>query len=155
MHRIAAIAAAVLIVVACGALTVQGPAAPDQAEQQQTPDGEAPSPAQRSEQRGSDEWCARSLCGCWEPATLHYRAELRDAEGAPAADVEMFCHGEEAPIARSDVNGVLEFEIETERSPGCGYQRCRNMTLRDPQGRFADKAITAFMTGIIALEPAS
>jgi hypothetical protein len=67
----------------------------------------------------------------------------------------MYCHGEEAPIATSGEDGVLAFEIETQRSPGCGYQRCRNTMLRDPHGRFVDTPLlTARNERIFTLERA-
>ncbi len=149
MYRSTTSAVLALIVVACGPAAVEAP--PPAAEIEKVATGEAPAPMQR----GSDAWCARNLCGCWEDATLRYSAELRDAAGAPAAGVEAVCHGEETPIVRSGADGVLAFEIATQQSPGCGYQRCSNMLLRDPQGRFAEKPVTAWIDGVITLEPAT
>lgn len=158
MYRSAAVLAFV-VVVACGRVVVQAPLEPaaraeepvEAVETAQTSDAPPAPPMQR----GSDAWCARSLCGCWEDATLRFTTTLRDAGGAPADGVEAFCHGEDAPIARSDAEGVLAFEIATQRSPGCGYQRCRNMVLRDPQGRFAERPVTSGTTGVVTLEPAN
>jgi hypothetical protein len=138
----------ILFAAACGPLRAE---APGQEPPPATPPaGEA---AENSEpisrppvQRGSDEWCARSFCGCWEDVTLRYSARIVDADGAPVEGVDAVCHGETEPIATSSAGGVLAFEIATQTSPGCGYQRCRIMTLADPQGRFADKEIVAGVT---------
>ena len=136
---------AILLAAACGPFRAEAPGdespppAPPPAEIAQNSEPVTQPPARR----GSDEWCARSFCGCWEDITLRYSARIVDAGGAPAAGVSAVCHGETEPIATSSADGVLAFEIETQTSPGCGYQRCRNMTLTDPQGRFDDKAIVA------------
>jgi hypothetical protein len=127
------------------------PASEAPAQTETVASGEAAPATPEPQQRSSDEWCARAFCGCWEATTLRYRAELRDAAGAPATGVDLYCQGEETPIARSDADGVLAFEIETERSPGCGYRRCRNMALRDPQGRYAEKPVTPYVDGPVTL----
>jgi hypothetical protein len=151
MHRLAALSAAALVAAACGVLTTETPASPEQTAEQQAPS--APEPPAQPVQRGADAWCARSFCGCWQDATLQYRAQLHDAAGAPVTGVEAICHGEDAAVAQSGADGVLAFEIATQWSPGCKYQRCRNMTLHDPQGRYADQAVTAWTTDV-TLEPA-
>jgi hypothetical protein len=107
-----------------------------------TAQNQSPPPVQRS----SDEWCARAFCGCWEDFTLSYSARIVGADGAPAEGIVAVCRGDEEPVATSSSDGVLAFEVATQRSPGCGYQRCRFMTLTDPQGRFADKEVNVGST---------
>lgn len=155
MYRSAASAVFALIVVACSRVA-EAPSAssapPDEVQKVET--SEAP-PRPAPVQRGSDEWCPSSFCGCWEAATYNYRIELRDAAGGSAAGVDAICYGEQTPVARSDAGGVLAFQIATQHSPGCGYERCRNMVLRDPQGRFAERPVTSGTTGVVTLEAAN
>jgi hypothetical protein len=143
--------AAVVLVAACGPLTAQTPGAPAPQAPAEVAQQESPAPQQSS----ADAYCARSLCGCWRPATLHYRAQVVDADGATVEGVDAICRGETEPLTQTSAAGVLEFEIATQQSPGCGYQRCRIMTLSDPQARFANKEVIAVSTNgaTLILEP--
>lgn len=77
--------------------------------------------------------CSMSLCGCWESVTMTFDATVQDASTMmPLVGIELVCKGEATAIATSDAAGKLSFSIQTMSSPGCGFERCNNMTLRDP-----------------------
>ncbi|MBK9262946.1 MAG: hypothetical protein IPM54_24470 [Polyangiaceae bacterium] len=87
---------------------------------------------------GGDD-CGMSLCGCWEDTTMTFDATVEDASTMmPLSGIELFCKGEDTAIAVSDAAGKLIFSIETKSSPGCGFERCTNMTLHDPNGAHMD-----------------
>jgi hypothetical protein len=80
-----------------------------------------------------------SFCGCWEPVTLTFSANVKNGQtGSPAAGIELYCAGEADPVAVSDAMGVVAFSVETMSSPGCGPERCLNLRLHDPAGALAD-----------------
>ena len=89
--------------------------------------------------------CGMSLCGCWTPSHLAFATRLQDNAGQPASGIDATCHGDSTPIAHSDAQGRLSFEIDTPYSPGCHWQRCTNLSFSDPQHRFADKPTTVFL----------
>lgn len=88
---------------------------------------------------GQEGGCANSLCGCSEPATLEYEATTIDIQtDAVVAGVEVYCLGEDTPIATSDAAGLVGFSIETMLSPGCGYDRCNNLRFHATVGPYVD-----------------
>ncbi len=97
--------------------------------------------------------CARSLCGCWEDHTLAYEnAVVDESTEAPLEGITLTCMGEDEPIATSDADGSVGFEIETRRSPGCGYERCRNLRFEDPTGAYEPIERTVFQSETIEME---
>lgn len=79
------------------------------------------------------------VCGCPVDATLTFTATVQDkATGMPLSNIELFCFGEKTPVATSDAMGALNFSIQTQEIPGCGYSRCTNLRLHDPSGAKLD-----------------
>jgi hypothetical protein len=102
-------------------------------------DGNASDSSEGSAESGREGGCGSSLCGCSEPATLEYEATTIDIQtDAPVAGVEVFCLGEDTPIATSDDAGLVGFSIETMLSPGCGYDRCNNLRFHATAGPYED-----------------
>ena len=82
-----------------------------------------------------NEVCAKGICGCWEPATLDVAGDVRNSQlSDPVADVAVSCDSEATPVATTDANGSFSFSLETEVSPGCGYQRCAVLVFTPPAG---------------------
>jgi len=75
---------------------------------------------------------------------MTFSATIQDTSMMPIVGIELFCFGEDMPIAVSDATGTLTFSIQTQMSPGCGYARCNNLRLRDPSGKRADLEGTYF-----------
>jgi hypothetical protein len=75
---------------------------------------------------------------------MTFDATIQDASMMPLVGIELFCFGEDIPIAVSDAAGTLGFSIQTQFSPGCKYERCTNMRLHDPAGKRADLEGTYF-----------
>lgn len=92
----------------------------------------------------SSEECAISFCGCTEDTTMTFDATIQDASMMPLVGIELFCFGENMPIAVSDDMGKFSFSIQTQMSPGCGYARCNNMRVHDPSGKYVDLEGTYF-----------
>jgi hypothetical protein len=135
-----------------------GPGAPSSSDDVATP---APEPsaaeggATAEVDAQVDPNCARSFCGCWQPARLSFEGRIVDASGAPIEGVALTCSGEDAPVAQSDATGRLAFTIDTMNSPGCHYQRCTNLRFSDSRGRFADRETTVYVANgaTLTLEP--
>jgi hypothetical protein len=102
-------------------------------------DGNASDSSESSAESGREGGCGSSFCGCSEPVTLEYEATTIDIQtDAPVAGVEVFCLGEDTPIATSDEAGLVNFSIETMLSPGCGYDRCNNLRFHATVGPYVD-----------------
>lgn len=92
-----------------------------------------------SHDSGQEEGGCGGLCGCPEAATLEYEATVIDIQTKmPVAGVEVYCVGEDSPISTSDEAGLVGFSIETELSPGCGYDRCNNLRFHATVGPYKD-----------------
>ncbi len=78
--------------------------------------------------------CAISFCGCWEDVTQSFSARVLDASGAPVDKATVTCHGDATPIATAGPDGRVSFTIATKKSPGCGYEGCRNLLFAAPGG---------------------
>lgn len=74
------------------------------------------------------------LCGCWTDVALNYSVTLLDDRGSPASGVTATCAGESTPISTAGADGVISFSIQTRESPGCSFERCRNINLAQAGG---------------------
>lgn len=83
--------------------------------------------------------CAMSFCGCWEDTTVAFSAKVLNGQTMdPVAGIEVYCVPEMEPLGVSDAMGNVSFSVETEKSPGCGLERCNNLRFHDPTGPLAD-----------------
>lgn len=97
--------------------------------------------------------CAQTLCGCWEDRTLAYENTVVDkSTGEQLWNITVICVGEDFPIDISDAEGGVVFEIETRFSPGCNYERCRNLRFEDPTGAYEPLERTVYQLETIQME---
>ena len=79
--------------------------------------------------------CSSAICGCWEPFTVDMEITVVDQAGTPVEGIDAICLNEGEAIATSDGAGLIARSFDTRVSPGCGPERCNNVTLNDPLGR--------------------
>lgn len=91
---------------------------------------------------GSSGGCG-DLCGCWTDVTLNYAVTVVNSSGTGAAGVTATCVGDQGPIATAGADGVLAFSIQTRESPGCSFERCRNINVTDPAGNLETIQLSA------------
>ena len=116
----------------------------------------APNPDSTSVQDSAlvaDGDCARSLCGCWVDSMLTYQNRIVDeVSGTPLRGIALTCVGESEPIAVSGLEGSVAFELQTRFSPGCKFERCRNLRFEDPSGAYEPAERTVFQLEAIEME---
>lgn len=86
--------------------------------------------------------CAQTICGCWQEVTFNYKVNLVDQQGIAADRIDLFCDDESKPISQTNAIGMAKFTINNEKSPGCGYKRCKTIRLSDPNQQYSEKTVT-------------
>lgn len=86
--------------------------------------------------------CTQTICGCWQAVTLNYKVNLVDQQGIAAESIDLFCDDESKPISQTNATGTAQFTINNEKSPGCGYKRCKTIRFSDPNQQYSEKTIT-------------
>jgi hypothetical protein len=86
--------------------------------------------------------CGMSLCGCSAPETVSRFGQVVAKDGGAISGVTINCV-DGGSLGATDSNGRFSVSSTITVSPGCGYDSCSELALRDPSGEFSSKSVVA------------